>query len=305
MSTLARLTPRCHCMMTLLRQYQLDYNVPCSGRLSVSPSIVSSCIICDYSSLTGSPSLVSSCIASGVSVDEERSPRDRFTMYTNGLSDVPTVESLSVASAELPGVHGRRRRRVSTIVPGSCVPTRISARLIVSVNPASVFTFDDIHVIHALPTHHYIYSIVPHILYFVPASQLTIPQIYLSYLPLREEDRPCGDRISVFSHPHVATDACLPSHVRHGLCVDGSVPSQRPLGVVRCCSSAVNRPRSIARVDAEGQSSRRSAERSRLLRSSALLRIDRVSCRHLLSSVSMSHTRLVSSPVVTSSSQKV
>ena len=42
----------------------------------------------------------------------------------------------------------------------------------------SVFTFDDIHVIHALPTHHYIHGIVSHIFYFVSASHLTIPQIY-------------------------------------------------------------------------------------------------------------------------------
>ena len=35
MSTRARLTARCHCTMTLLRRYQLDYNVSCSGRFIV------------------------------------------------------------------------------------------------------------------------------------------------------------------------------------------------------------------------------------------------------------------------------
>ena len=34
MSTRARLTARCHCTMTLVRRYRLDYNVPCSGRLN-------------------------------------------------------------------------------------------------------------------------------------------------------------------------------------------------------------------------------------------------------------------------------
>ena len=33
-STRARLAARCHCMTTLLRRYQLDYNAPCSGRFT-------------------------------------------------------------------------------------------------------------------------------------------------------------------------------------------------------------------------------------------------------------------------------
>ena len=34
MSTRTRLTARCNCTMTFVPRYRLDYNVPCSGRLS-------------------------------------------------------------------------------------------------------------------------------------------------------------------------------------------------------------------------------------------------------------------------------
>ena len=74
----------------------------------------------------------SRAVSGSVSVDENRSLRDRFTTYKSGLSDVPTDESLSVTSVELPGVHGRCRRRAMPGVSGSCVQTRISARFIVS-----------------------------------------------------------------------------------------------------------------------------------------------------------------------------
>ena len=103
----------------------------------------------------------------------------------------------------------------------------------------SIFTFDDIHVIHALPTHHYIHGIVSHIFYFVSASHLTIPQIY----PISHCERKinCAAIVCLVYHLHVASDACVPSRMRHGFCVGGSIPSQRPFGVVRCCSSAVSR----------------------------------------------------------------
>ena len=50
LSTRARLTARCHWTTTLLRRYQLDYNVPCSGRLRLHIVIISFCDfrLCEY-----------------------------------------------------------------------------------------------------------------------------------------------------------------------------------------------------------------------------------------------------------------
>ena len=179
----------------------------------------------------------SRAVSGSVSVDEGRSSCDRFTTYKSGLSDVPTDESLSVTSVELPGVHGRRRRRSMPGVSGSCVQTRIgyppclSSSLYRAHLHAQQYT-RGLRLAGILPS-------IPHCPTPPGSCSCLSPVDFADRLCLlrRVEDRQRGDRTSVYSHQHVVVDERVLSDVRPAVYAGVSPPSHRPLAVIRCPNS--------------------------------------------------------------------